>query len=225
MDWIRCLYPTALTLSDRFGLFLGHNKLGGSTSDAHITWALDVVGVPAGLRNIDVGTVVMGPANAKGRKALDWIREVAATEGGELYVDHRDGGKIRFTNRYRRFLATRSKTTVQATFSDDPAAGSVIRYPPEGLDIVPNDIQKVINQVTADLAGGSVTVEDAASILAYRPRSRNIETVATTPGQPPLRGGMADRPLQEPAGIHHRAHGRRQDHGPARGARPQLEDR
>lgn len=155
--------------------------LAGLTSDQHIEWALDQIGVPAGIRNLESGVVVMGVATTAGRNALEWMREVTATEGGQLYVDHRDGGKIRYTDRYYRFLNTRSASS-QATFADD-AGTPHIRYAAEGLDIAPNGLTGVVNQVTADWIGGTTLVEDTTSIGAYGPRQRTIETVATTPSQ------------------------------------------
>jgi hypothetical protein len=144
---------------------------------------LDHLGVPAGLRNLATGTVIMGPADTDGKDALAFMREVAATEGGGLYVDHRDGGKVRFTNRYHRWLNTRS-TTSQATFSDDPGAGAgVVRYTPDGLEVASNGLDGIVNQVTATWMSGEVMVDDMTSIAAYGPRTRQLETVATNANQ------------------------------------------
>jgi hypothetical protein len=168
--------------TDREDIMVACEKLNGETSDTHIAWALDRIGVPASKRNIDVGTVFMGPAETKGLDALEWMRSVTETEGGSLYVDHRGGGKIRYTNRYHRFLASRSATS-QATFSDQPGAVAVVRYPAEGLEVAPNGLDGIINQVTVTWRDGEVLVEDTTSIGAYGPRTRQIETQATTATQ------------------------------------------
>jgi hypothetical protein len=184
--WIGCVALFAgfgtLDLADRTAIFDAFSKLDGLRSDEQITWALDQIGVPAGLRNLDQGSVYLGAADTDGRDALEWMRQVTATEGGGLYVDHRDGGKIRFTNRYSRFLDSRSVTS-QATFSDTPGAAAVIRYPAEGLVTASNGLDGIVNQVTATWAGGELTVEDDTSIDANGPRPRTIETIATTPAQ------------------------------------------
>jgi hypothetical protein len=167
-------------LAGRGEIFAAFDRLAGETTDVHISWALDQIGVPAGSRNLDTGTVILGPSDTGGKDALQFIQETAAAEGGGLYVDHRDGGKIRFTNRYARFLNARSINS-QTTFSDDPAvsSNSVIRYPAEGLDLSPNGLDGVVNQVTARWQGGEVIVSDQPSIDAYGPRPREISTGAS----------------------------------------------
>ncbi len=182
--WIGAVavFNAVVLTAGRQAIFEAYSKLDGLRSDQQIAWALDQVGVPAGMRNLDAGSVTLGPAETRDRDALDWMRDVARTEGGGLYVDHRNGGVIRFTNRYTRFLAARSVTS-QATFSDDPDDLGAVRYPPEGLDIAPNGRDSIVNQVTVGWAGGQVVVEDATSIAAYGARARTIDTVAATAAQ------------------------------------------
>lgn len=156
--------------------------LAGARSDEQIAWALERVGVPAALFDFDAGAVLMGAADTAGREAIEFVRDVVATEQGDLYIDHRNGGMIRFRSRYGLHTDTRS-TTSQATFSDDPNAVGVIRYAADGLDIVPNGRDGVINQASVSWAGGEVVRDDATSIAAYGPRSRRVETVATTAAQ------------------------------------------
>jgi hypothetical protein len=172
------LWDTDLSEDDRMMIHDAHGKLDGLRSDEHITWALDYLGIPTGLRHLDQGSVHLGPADTAGKDALAWMWEVTATEGGGLYVDHRDGGKIRYTNRYHRFLSPRS-TARQATFSDQ--GGVNVRYPAEGLDIAPNGLDGIVNQANVTWSGGEVVVQDQTSIDAYGPRPRTLETVSTTP--------------------------------------------
>jgi hypothetical protein len=115
---------------------------------------------------------------------LAWMRQVTATEGGALYVDHRDGGKIRFTDRYHRFLNSRS-TTSQATFTDDSDANQnvAIRYTPDGLQVASNGLDGIVNQATVAWTGGEITITDDTSVAAYGHRQHTIQTVATTPNQ------------------------------------------
>lgn len=172
-------YDHPLTLTERQAILAGYGKLGGLRTDEQIAWALDRIGVPAALRNLEPGTVTMGPADTRGKGALAFIREVTSTEQGEFYCDHRDGGKLRFRNRYARFTDTRS-TTVQAVFSDDPTDLSAVRVERDGLDVAPNGVDGIVNQADVSWSGGNVVVEDAVSVAAYGPRSRSVETTATT---------------------------------------------
>ncbi len=184
--WIgtAAVFDYALSTTNRQTILDASERLAGEKTDAAITWALDRLGIPAGLRNIDTGTVVLPPVLTEERDVLEFMREITATEGGNLYVDHRDGGKIRWTDRYHRFLDARS-TAVQATFSDDPDATGTIRYPPEGLEISPNGLDGIVNEVTATWGGDTadqsrnsdVVVRDDDSITAYGPRSRQIDTI------------------------------------------------
>jgi hypothetical protein len=158
--------------------------LDGLRSDSQISWALDQVGIPLEHRNLSEGIIFMGPANTKDVGALEFIRLVTATEGGDFYVDHRDEGKLRFTNRYHRFTEEQS-TSSQYNFSDDPnlSFNQAIRVERDGLEIAPNGIDGLINQVTATWAGGEVIVEDASSVVQFGPRPRQLDTAATEPNQ------------------------------------------
>jgi hypothetical protein len=181
--WIAtvALFSSLPSLANRQIVIDAYTKLNGARSDQQIGWALDQLGVPASMRNLDEGSVLMGPADTKGKDALAWMRLVTATEAGGLYVDHRDGGRIRFTDRYQRFLDPRS-TISQATFSDAGTAGT-IKYAADGLEVASNGLDGIVNQATVSWVGGEVTVEDSASIGMYGPRQRNVETVASTPSQ------------------------------------------
>lgn len=158
----------------------GYNKLNGQRSDEQVLWSLNRLRIPASFINLDTGYITMGAAETAGRDMLEWIREVTATEGGAFYIDHRDGGKFRFTNRYHRFTESRS-TTSQMSFSDDPDASffNVVRVEREDLDIAPNGIDSITNQITVTWRGGELVVSDEDSIARYGPRARQLATQAT----------------------------------------------
>lgn len=173
------IFNINLFTAGRQAIFDGYGKLDGLRTDEHIAWALDVLGVPDEFRNLDQGTVTLGAAQTGGRDALEWIREVVSTEGGEFYVDHRDGGKLRFRSRYVRFTETRS-TTSQATFSDDGSDSTAVRFERDSLDVVPNGIEGMVNQVSVTWRDGTEHVSDDASVKLYGPQGRDITTQATT---------------------------------------------
>lgn len=156
--------------------------LDGQRSDEQITWVLDQIGVPGGLRSLDVGRTLMGPAHTEGRNALSYLRSIARTEQGALYVDHHDGGKIRFVERFAAWLATRS-TAAQATISDDPTNSTAVRVEPGTLAVEANGIESVVNQASVRWVGGEETAEDATSVAAYGPRGQTVQTIGTHPNQ------------------------------------------
>lgn len=174
------LFDRSLRAGEVTTLFDGFQKLNGLRSDEQIRWALDRLGIPPDHMNLSEGNIVMGTAETAGRDMLEWIRDVTSTEGGAFYVDHRDKGKIRFTNRYYRYTQTRS-TTTQISFSDDPALSffDAVRVEREDLDIAPNGIDGITNQVIVTWRGGEVTVSDDTSVAKYGPRSRQLDTQAT----------------------------------------------
>lgn len=156
--------------------------LAGARADEQIEWALDRVGVPAGLRSLDEGRSLMGPARTAGVDALGFLRLVAATENGAIYIDHADGGKVRFVERYAPWFASRS-IVAQATVSDDPTNSTAVRVEPGSLVVEPNGIRSVTNQVTVRWVDGAETAEDAASVAAYGPRGKTVATVAENSNQ------------------------------------------
>lgn len=176
------VWDAVLTEAQRQTVVDALDCMDGQRSDQQIAWALDQIGVPAGSRSLDTGRSVMGPARTAGVDALDFIRKIARTEDGGFYVNHADGGKLRFVERYAPWTETRSSTS-QATFSDDPAAAGVARVEPGTLVVEPNGIRSVINQATVKWVGGEETAEDATSVAAYGPRGRSIDTVASGPYQ------------------------------------------
>lgn len=175
------VYDRNISVNERFGLLEAFNRLSGDRSDQHVSWALDRLGVEEEHRNLSEGSVYMGSAQTRNQDALEWIRAVTHTEGGAFYVDHRDGGKLRFTDRYLRFTSSRS-TTAQISFSDDPALSffDAVRVEREGLEIAPNGISGIVNQVAVSWRDGEEIVSDDASIVRYGPRTRQLSTEGTT---------------------------------------------
>ncbi len=173
------VYPSALSSAR----VLAHYEAGtaafeGETSGDRIDRVLDIVGVPAGSRDIATGDTFMGPAIYQGATVGSYLDEVVESEQGFLWVDHADGGKIKFRGRYSRFTETRSQNS-QATFTDSSASAGLLRYERDSLKIDPNGIASVINRVEVQWPGGTEVV--SAETSPYGPRIRSIRTQAPTP--------------------------------------------
>jgi hypothetical protein len=127
---------------------------------ARITHLLDAVAVPSTLRVIGTGSSTVRAANLAGGDAASAIRAVAKAEGGFVYVDHQNGGKLTFVDRHTRWTATASVTS-QATFGD---TGTDVTY-----DAVKLEDDRIINVASVQRANGAtVTVTDATSSGARR---------------------------------------------------------
>lgn len=174
-------FDYALDAAERQTLIDAYAALDGASSGEQIVWALEQIGVPATMYDIDTGVSVMGPAITAGVDALAFMRGVASAEQGGLYVAHHDGGKLRFRDRYASFQDTRSIIT-QVTFSDDATAvdDDAARVDPDTLIVEPNGVSSVINQTTVSWAGGEETVDESAG-SPYGPRPVDVSTEASSP--------------------------------------------
>jgi len=144
----------------------------GDDAGTRLGSLLDTVSWPTGAtwRNLDTGETLLGPARLEARMALDICHRAEASEQGLFYVDHRDGGKVRFESRHNRFTATRS-TASQYTFSDNAAA--TYHYEDIGLTY---DERDVVNVIRVKWVSGTVEVTDATSITAYGRRALDVDT-------------------------------------------------
>lgn len=138
-----------------------HAPLDNQTTDARITWVLDQLGWPVGLRHLEVGKTTLGPATFKpGDGALDYLRLCAATEDGLLFVT--TTGKIRFLDRYWRYTNTQA-TVPQITFTDNGSGISV-----SNLELEPADDELLVNVARFTRRGGTEQVaENTASRALY----------------------------------------------------------
>lgn len=148
------------------------------TSGERIDRVLDLIGVPAALRDIAAGDTTVGPADYGGSTVGSYLNRVVESEQGYLYVDHPAGGKLTFRGRYDRLTAARS-TTSQATFTDDPDSADW-KYRDE-IAADPNSLDQVVNTVEVRWRGGTEVVTDDVSVAAYGPRNRSLTTEASSP--------------------------------------------
>ena len=151
----------------------GHSQLGsyGERGGARIARVLDEIGWPSGRRDLDTGRTRQAPYLPNGAEAIDYIRDVEASEQGVFAFDV--DGNARFIDR----VALAQAASV-ATFSDDGAAGAIAyaRLQRDG-----NHIDTISNIVTTSYSTvGAITRSDATSIAAYD-KSRKFIDAPTIP--------------------------------------------
>jgi len=130
----------------------------GDTTGTRIGRILDLIGWPAGMRSVDSGEVLVGPAALDQRTAWDLLQQLAATEQGRLFFG--PDGKLVFHQADHDLTASEG-TTSQFTFSDD---GDDLGVLVGSLKFALDD-RFIYNEAQVSRVGGStVTVRDDASI-------------------------------------------------------------
>jgi hypothetical protein len=173
----------AFAILQTFDLVTGFAR-GVERSDERIAAVLDAIGIPTGLRDLDVGTVTVAPieVTAEGTSGLDHAKSVAADgEYGPFFVAK--DGKLTFHSYLRRL----NQASVH-TFSD--TAGSPLPY---GQDFDADwDDTYLWNYVRATGAGQdtAAVTRNAASELDYHTLTKTVSS--------PIAGGselqqLADR--------------------------------
>lgn len=132
------------------------------TTGSRIGTILDLIGWPAGDRDLDTGRTRLGPAVYDTENALAYLQDVEATEQGRLYMSC--DGKVTFRDRHAGLTRT-EMTTSQATFGD---TGSDLKY--VNVEFAFDD-SMVYNEVSATTIGGTQQiVSDATSQTTYGTR-------------------------------------------------------
>ena len=131
---------------------------GDSTGD-RVDRILDLIGWPAGDRDIETGASTLGVASGiEGSSALDHILAVERTEQGRFFIDG-DGIACFYSRNHETSLTT------QAEFADGE---------PDGLEFDFSD-DNLANDVTVTRVGGlPQRAQDAASIAAFWRASESI---------------------------------------------------
>ncbi|MEY2454074.1 MAG: hypothetical protein QOD92_3648 [Acidimicrobiaceae bacterium] len=146
----------------------------GDTTGERIQRVLDYCGVLAADASIDTGTITLGPT-ALGGDGLAYMKQIALTEAGDLFVEHRNAGKLTFRDCYSALTASRS-TTPQAVFTDDPAAApGAYRFEPDGL-VLTDDESQVVNEAIVKWDQGEARHLDATSKAAHGLKSKTVDT-------------------------------------------------
>lgn len=159
-----------ITATDNLGAIGGYNRGeqvasgAGRTSGNRIGDILDLIGWPAGLRDIDSGTVSLA-ATTFGGSVLDLLRDVTQAEVGQLWA--RPDGRIRWRDRYDLYTAAASITS-QGTFGSGPG-----ELPWVGRLGISYTRDNLINLIRATREGSAVVFEsaDEASRARYGDRS------------------------------------------------------
>lgn len=160
--------------------FAGVRPWDGDLVGTRIARMLDLLGWPAALRDLDTGQQSLGAAMwGDDETYMGYLDLLSATEQGGWGVAWWDSGKIYFRDRSAAYTSARS-TTVQATFTDDAAATSGVRY--ETLDLSYDESQ-LLREVTVKWAGGEVTVADATLTAVDLYRTATVETLLATEGE------------------------------------------
>lgn len=150
----------------------------GDTTGERLQRIADYLGLLAADVSFDVGTVTLGPTGLGG-DGWAYMQKVARTEGGDLFVEHRNAGKLTFRDCYEPLTASRS-TTPQAVFTDDPAAGAgAYRFEPDGL-VLTDDESQVINEAVVKWAQGEARYRDDTSKADHGLKSRTFDTLLAT---------------------------------------------
>lgn len=159
-------YDTALDAAE----VLEHYQAGaapwdGDTTGERLARVLDLVGWPAGDRDIDTGEVVLGPASLSG-SPLAYGKTLEQAEQGRFYIDGQ--GRVVFKGAHAVLNETES-TTSQATFGD--GSGSELPYRIGGIGLE-QPVDMIVNDVEFSSDSGSVvTVVDDTSQTDYGVRT------------------------------------------------------
>lgn len=155
------VYDTALSAARVLAHYeAGSDALAGQRTDERIDYVIDTLGWPVGLRDIEEGNSVLGPATFEaGDAALAYLRLVTASEDGLLFIA--TNGTLRFLDRFWRYLDPVA-TVSQFTFSDvDGDQG----YAVFDLDL---DDELLVNTARCTRRGGTEQfASDAVSVALH----------------------------------------------------------
>ena len=148
----------------------------GDTVDQRLGRILDLSGWSSSERDLDASEVGSLGVGEFGSDVLADARTLERTENGAFY--QRADYVMRFRSRYATVTDPRS-TAVRYTFTDAPGPE---RFRFDDVEL-PSQGEWIRNRVSVSWVGGSVTVEDPASIDAYGAREHTVDTLLTTAAQ------------------------------------------
>lgn len=145
----------------------GIEAWGGDLTGARLNRILDYAGVDTDDRDIDTGTQTCGPTTLDGGNVMDYVRKIAATEGGP--AGETADGKIFLRDRIGNAPAA------VAIFTDDPDGDNGSAVAPLDPDY---SLDRVINiaRVTRE-TGATQEDTDASSVTTYGPRTVQLDTL------------------------------------------------
>ena len=139
------------------------------TTGARVATVLDAVDWPAGQRSIDTGVATVdGDTITDGTGALAYLQKVEASEPGALFIG-KDGT-----------LTFRDRATLQAFTAQSAAFGDGGIPFSEPFAVV-YGTNEMVNRAVVTYAGGTATVDDAASQASYGILARTVDTLLSDP--------------------------------------------
>lgn len=137
----------------------------GDTTGERLARVLDLIGWPSGLRDLDTGETVLGPADLAGMNAQAYLQLVNASEQGRWFMAN-DGAAT-----FQDAAALRANTAANATFSDD---GSDNPYLYGSLRYSKSD-RPIVNEASVQRKYGfPQTATDATSIASYGTKTKTL---------------------------------------------------
>lgn len=168
------IWRRVLTSTERANLYAaGTDPWDEDLPGTRIGRLLDMAGWPAGDRDIDTGSALLGPFSSSG-SILEALQEVARAEGGRSMLYINGEGKLVFRGRHDFWTGT-AYTTSQATFGD--GAGELV-FDASKITIEHDDLDIVNRARIAPITGWFQQADDAgrgADDPIYEHEERIIE--------------------------------------------------
>ncbi len=138
----------------------------GERSDERVARVCSWVGVPPSWLVLDVGAVRVGHVDPTGKSPLEYLQQLASTEGGPLFID--GDGRLVMHSRDRAVTPT---AAVLSTTAD--AVGSDL--------LITTDLTGMCNDLTVSRPGGaSDRVVDTSSVALYGLYGDKVDVVTAT---------------------------------------------
>lgn len=154
----------------------------GDTTGERLERVLDILGIDDADRNVATGVEVCGPTILGEQNAVEYLRKIAATENGPLFVSA--DGKITFPGK----LA--NDPTIAEIFDDDETPGDI----PWSALSIDYSLDRVINTAKVQREGGNTqSATDSDSIDDYGVLDGGLGVVQTLHRSPSGARSLATR--------------------------------
>lgn len=157
------IWDTELSAATVADLYAKADGYPDETTGARLGRVLDSVGWPSAWRDIDNGTLTVGPYWTGGSSTIEVARQLAAAESGEVFVNRE--GNVTFYDQTATAVAN-----IDGLFDDE---GTDLPYTDIAVDAY--TVDDIANTVIANYQYGTITVTDDASVTAYGTNSRGLD--------------------------------------------------